>query len=127
VVTELVGRGPRLLVVGGELRPTSRAIVGPLTRHLLDRIHVDRALMGTYAVSLDDDLTTTDPAEAFTKELVLTRASEVILLADSSKLGSRSFVASGRLADVDVLITDSGIDRATARALARRGIRVITA
>ena len=127
VATELVGRGPRVIVVGGELRPTSRAMVGPLSRHLLEELHVDRALMGTYAVSLDDGLTTTDPAEAYTKQLVMTRAGEVILLADSTKLGSRSFVASGRIADVDVLVTDAGIDRGAARALARRGVRVVIA
>ncbi|MEW5992332.1 MAG: DeoR/GlpR family DNA-binding transcription regulator [Chloroflexota bacterium] len=127
VATELLGRGPRLILVGGELRPTSRAIVGPLTRHLLDELHVDRAIMGTFALSLDDGLTTTDPAEAFTKQLVLAHAREVILLADSSKMGTRSFVGSGRLAEIDVLVTDRDIDSRTARALGRRGLRVIAA
>lgn len=127
VANELVGRGPRLIIVGGELRATSRAIVGPLTRHLLDDLHVDRALMGTFALSLDDGLTTTDPAEAFTKELVLSRAREVILLADSTKMGTRSFVRAGRLAEIDVLVTDTGIDARTARTLGGRGVRVIAA
>ena len=127
VAIELAGRGPRVIVIGGELRARSRAIVGPLTRHVLERLHVDRALMGTYALSLDDGLTTTDPTEAYTKELVLGRASQVILLADSSKVGTRSFAASGRLADVDVLVTDDGIDRAAARRLARLGVRVVAA
>lgn len=127
VATELVGRGPRLIVIGGELRATSRAIVGPLTRLLLESLHLDRALMGTYALSLEDGLTTTDPAEAFTKELVLTRAREVIVLADSSKMGARSFVRAGQLADIDVLVTDTGIDERTARSLTRRGVRVIAA
>jgi DeoR/GlpR family transcriptional regulator of sugar metabolism len=127
VAAELVGRGPRLIVVGGEVRATSRAIVGPLTRLLLEHLHVDRALMGTYAFSIEDGLSTTDPAEAYTKELVLARAGEVILLADRSKAGSRSFVHAGRLDDVDILVTDAGLDARTARALARRGLRVITA
>ncbi len=127
VANELVGRGPRLILVGGEVRATSRAIVGPLTRHLLESLHVDRALMGTFAFSADDGLSTTDPAEAYTKELVLARATEVILLADSTKAGTRSFVHAGRLEDVDVLVTDAGLDPRVARALARRGVRVITA
>jgi DeoR/GlpR family transcriptional regulator of sugar metabolism len=127
VATELVGRGPRLILIGGELRATSRAIVGPLTRHLLDDLHVDRALMGTFALSLDEGLTTTDPAEAFTKQLVLSRAREVILLADSTKIGTRSFVRAGRLSEIDVLVTDTGLDAPTARTLGRRGVRVITA
>jgi DeoR/GlpR family transcriptional regulator of sugar metabolism len=127
VATELVGRGPRLIILGGELRATSRAIVGPLTRHLLEDLHVDRAVMGTFALSIEDGLTTTDPAEAFTKQLVLSRAGEVILLADSTKLGTRSFVRAGRLAEVDVLVTDAAVDARIARTLGRRGVRVIAA
>ena len=65
--TELAGRGPRLIVVGGEFRATSQALVGPLTHLLLDALHVDRALIGTFALSLEEGLTTTDPAEAYTK------------------------------------------------------------
>jgi DeoR/GlpR family transcriptional regulator of sugar metabolism len=125
VAAELTGRGPRLILIGGELRAMSRALVGPLTRHLLAEIQVDRALMGTFAFSLEDGLTTTDPNEAYTKGMAMARAREVILLADSRKAGVRSFVAAGRLRDVDVLVTDRGLDERTARALERRGVRVI--
>ncbi len=125
--SELAGRGPRLIVIGGELRATSRALVGPLTRLLLEELRVDRALMGTFAFSLDDGPTTTDPSEAYTKRLVMTRAREVILLADSTKMGTRSFVSAGRLDDVDTIVTDDGIDDRLVRTLTRRGIRVIAA
>ncbi len=127
VVQELLGRGPRLIVVGGEVRARSRAIVGPLTRLVLAELWVDRAIMGTFALSLDDGLTTTDPAEAYTKQLVTTRAREVILLADHTKLGQRSFARAGDLERVDILVTDAGIDDRSLRALTRRGIRVLVA
>ena len=127
VAMELMGRGPRLVVIGGEVRATSQAIVGPMTRAILDTIHVDRALMGTYALSLDDGLMTTDPSEAYTKELVMTRAREVIVLADAGKLGNRSLVRAGGLDDVDVLVTDARADERTLRALRRHRVRVITA
>ncbi len=127
VADELAGRGPSLILLGGEVRATSRALVGPLTRLLLDELHVDRALMGTFALSVEDGLTTTDPNEAYTKRLVMERATEVILLADSRKIGTRSFAAAGRLRDVDVLVTDEAIDPAAARTLERRGVRVIRA
>ena len=127
VANELLGRGPRLILVGGELRERSQAVVGPLTRRLLEDLHVDRALMGTFALSLEDGMTTTDPGEAFTKELVLGRAREVILLADSGKVGTRSLVQAGRLDAVDILVTDDGIDERAARAIARLGIKVIKA
>ena len=124
---ELAGRGPRLIVIGGELRATSRALVGPLTRLLLDELRVDRALMGTFALSLEDGLTTTDPSEAYTKELVMRRAREVILLADSTMMGTRSFVSAGYLDRVHTIVTDAGIDERLVRSLKRRGIRVIAA
>jgi len=127
VANELLGRGPRVILVGGELRERSQAVVGPLTRRLLEDIHVDRALMGTFALSLEDGMTTTDPGEGFTKELVLGRAREVILLADSGKVGTRSLIHAGRLDAVDVLVTDDGIDERAARAIARLGIKVIKA
>ena len=125
--TELAGRGPRLIVVGGEFRERSQALVGPLTHPLLESIHVDRALMGTYALSLEEGMTTTDPAEASTKELALSRAREVILLADSRKFGTSSLVGAGRLDAIDILVTDDGIDAGAVRDLEQRGIKVIKA
>ena len=126
-IVELAGRGPRLIVVGGEYRATSQALVGPLSQFLLENVHVNRAFIGSYAVSLGDGLTTTDPAEAFTKKLALERATQVVLLADSRKLGGRSFVHAGGLESVDVLVTDTGIDDRIVRSLERRGITVIKA
>ena len=126
-IVELAGRGPRLIVLGGELRPLSQAIVGPLTARLLDELYVDRAFMGTFSLSLDAGLTTTDPGEAFTKERVMSRAREVVLLADSSKLGSRSFAHAGRLDQLDIVITDAELDDAAAAVFASAGVRVMVA
>jgi DeoR/GlpR family transcriptional regulator of sugar metabolism len=127
VAVELGGNGPTLIMIGGEFRPTSRAFVGPLSRYLLERVHVDKALIGTYALSIQDGLSTTDAGEAFTKSLAAERATEVILLADSRKLGTDSFAHAGSLDDVDVLVTDTGVDEHLARNLGERGITVLTA
>jgi DeoR/GlpR family transcriptional regulator of sugar metabolism len=126
-IVELAGRGPRLVVVGGELRPLSQAIVGPLSARLLDELFVDRAFMGTFSLSLDAGLTTTDPSEAFAKARVLSRAREVVLLADSSKLGTRSFAHAGHLDQVDVVITDAVLDEEAATVFRNAGVRVLVA
>lgn len=127
IANEIGGQGPTLILVGGEFRPTSQAFVGPLTRHLLENIHVSKALIGTYALSLEDGLSTTDAAEAFTKALALRRATEVIVLADSRKLGTTSFANAGPLDQVDVLVTDASIDDHVTRELQRLGITVLKA
>jgi DeoR family transcriptional regulator, fructose operon transcriptional repressor len=127
VILELGGEGPRLIVVGGEFRERSQALVGPISRFTLENLHVDKALIGTYAVSLEEGMSTTDPSEAFTKALVMTRSTQVIVLADSRKIGANSFARSGSLEAVDVLVTDAAIDVRTVLALNRRGIEVLTA
>ena len=115
-------------MIGGELRATSRALVGPLTRLLLDELRVDRALMGTFALSLEDGLTTTDPSEAYTKELVMRRAREV----DPPRRQharwepARSSAPGASTASTSI-VTDAGIDERLVRSLTRRGIRVIAA
>jgi len=124
---ELAGRGPRLILIGGELRRLSQTMVGPLTRLTLEGLHLDKAFMGTIGMSLKEGLTTTDPSEAYTKELVMKQARQVILLADSSKVGKVSFARAGGLERVNVLITDKNVDRDFARELNRKGIKLIRA
>lgn len=121
---ELAGAGPRLILAGGELRRLSQTVVGPLTRRLLEDLHFDRAFMGTLGFTAEG-LTTTDPAEAYTKELVLKRAREVVLLADSSKAGKVLFARSGGPGQVDTLVTDRGLGATWVRDLTKLGVKVI--
>jgi len=122
---ELAGRGPRLILIGGELRRLSQTMVGPLTRFVLQELHVDKAFMGTIGLSLKEGMTTTDPGEAYTKELVMSQARQVILLADSGKADKVAFARAGRLENVHVLVTDKQLDKIFAKALIKRGIKLV--
>ena len=122
---ELAGRGPRLIVIGGELRRLSQTVVGPLTRLVLQELHLDKAFMGTIGFALKEGLTTTDPSEAFTKETVMGQARQVIVLADSSKGGKVSFASAGRWANVHVLITEKAPE--FAGALVKKGVKIVRA
>jgi DeoR family transcriptional regulator, fructose operon transcriptional repressor len=121
---ELSGRGPRLILIGGELRRLSQTVVGPLTQPLLEQLHVDIAFMGTIGFALEDGMTTTDAGEAHTKKLAMARADRVVLLADSSKAGKILLARAGDLRDADVLITDPGLDAAFVRGLRKLGVEV---
>ena len=122
---ELAGRGPRLILIGGELRRLSQTMVGPLTRCVLQELHVDKAFMGTIGLTLKEGLTTTDPSEAFTKEFVMSRARQVVLLADSAKAGKVSFARAGRLENVHVFITDKQLDKNFAKELTNLKIKLV--
>lgn len=103
----LMESGHRLILTGGEFRALSRTLVGPLTAHILREITVDKAFMGTIGLTLEDGMSTTDANEAYTKNLIISRARQVILLADSSKQGVSSFVTCGGLDAIDILVTDA--------------------
>ena len=101
-------------------------LVGPLTAPVIQSLNVDKAFMGTIGFSIPDGMTTTDPSEAFTKEQILKRATQVVLLVDSSKLGVPSFARSGTIGDIDVLVTNR-ISEQMLRDVDSLGVRVILA
>ncbi len=115
----------KLVIIGGEFRPISRTLVGPLTTTIINSLHIDTAFLGTIGFTVEDGISTTDPNEAYTKELIMKRAKKVVVLADSSKIGTASFVTSGSIDDIDVLITDAGISSEMEAMIKDKGIEVV--
>jgi len=120
------GSGPRMLLVGGECRRLSQTLVGPLSRPVLDAVHVDIAFLGTIGLSVADGLTTTDPDEAMTKELAIAHARRVVLLADAAKFGKSSFVRFAAAGDLDVLITNRTAPASQLAGFRKAHVNVIT-
>lgn len=117
--------GPRMILTGGECRLLSQTFVGPLTRAVLEQMHVDVAFMGTIGVSAGQGMTTTDPAEAFTKEFAMTRAARAVLLADSTKFGKTSFVRFGAIRQLSAVISDKQMPAAQRKAFQHAGVETI--
>ncbi len=125
VASALSGTGPRVIVIGGELRALSQTFVGPLTGPLIEKLHVDIAFMGTIGLNIEKGLTTTDPREAYTKQQVIRSAQHVVLLADSSKIGSVSFVGFANVSNVGTFITDGGASKRDLQAIRREKVTVV--
>jgi DeoR family fructose operon transcriptional repressor len=123
IALTLLGR-PNLTVhtVGGRLRGSTSAEVGPWADRTLRELNVDVAFLGTNGISLDRGLTTPDPAEAATKQLMLSAARRRILLADHGKVGLVSLCKHGELRDIDLLISDSGLPDDQRAALSAAGL-----
>ena len=118
------GTGSELRLLGGPIRPLTLAAVGPSAIAQLKSVNVDVAFLGTNGISLERGLTTPDPAEAAVKTAMIETARRRILLADHSKIGLVRRHRHGELRDVDLLITDAGIDPADHERLARAGVEV---
>ncbi len=121
---ELSDSGPRVILTGGELRKISQTMVGPLTSAVLNQVRVDKAFMGTMGFCLKNGLTTTDPNEAFVKSLIMEQASQVVLLADSSKAEKVSFARVSDWQKIDVLLSDHKLPSTFIKTLPKHGVKV---
>lgn len=115
-----------LHVIGGRVRPRTLAVVDDSSLYLRD-VYADVAIMGTNGISVEHGLTTSDRTEALGKQAVIKAARQLIVLADHTKFGIDYFAKFGELDDVDVVITDSGLDPAMADEIAAAGPRVVCA
>lgn len=115
-----------LIVLGGDLRANTGALVGPFTEQMLAQMHVDTVFLGANGID-QTGITTPNPLEAATKRAMVRAAKRVVVAADVSKIGQLSFVRVCGWQDVHSLITDGAIDDGEiARVLAAHHVAVRT-
>lgn len=117
---------PQLTVytLGGRVRSKTFAEVDDWAARALAEINVDVAFLGANGISADRGLTTPAPSEAAVKRRMLACAHRRILLADHSKFGTVSGAQYGRLEDIHLLITDTGVDSRQLSELTAAGLTV---
>jgi DeoR family fructose operon transcriptional repressor len=119
--------GLTVLAVGGRVRPRSLACVDDWALETLSRLRVTVAFLGTNGISVENGLTTPDPAEAAVKRAMLSIAQHTVLLADHSKIGVASLLRYGDASQIHTMITDSGLPEGDRRELQDAGLRVVRA
>ncbi len=125
VVEIFKSSGPKMIMTGGECRLLSQTFVGALTRGVLEQMNFDLAFMGTIGASVEKGLTTTDPAEAFTKEQVIKSATKTILLADSTKFSRTSFVHFASVHQLSITVSDKKMALETQAAFKKEGCELM--
>ncbi|CAM5440403.1 DeoR/GlpR family DNA-binding transcription regulator [Streptomyces xanthochromogenes] len=115
-----------LHLVGGRVRHRTRAAVDAWALRAYGEIRADVVFLGTNGFSAAHGLTTPDLAEAAVKRAAIGAARRVVLLADSDKHGQEHFARFADMADVDLLITDSGLAPEDIAAIEAAGTDVIT-
>ena len=116
IITDSVDHAMRLanrpnittLLLGGRVRSRTLACVDQWALNALSGIFADVAIVGTNGIDPVRGLTTPDMAEAAVKRAMLRAARRKVVLADHTKFGADHFAQFAAIADVDVVITDSG-------------------
>jgi len=121
------GNGPEVMLPGGIYRPQSQCLVGEETLEFLRRVFVDRAIIGTDGLSLENGLTSPVSQEAaVTRTMVEQCQGEVIVAADSSKMGRISHFKTVELGRIDLVVTDGKLDPPLRAGLDKIGVRIET-
>lgn len=98
--------GVHVILTGGDLRKNTMALVGPAAEGFLRTITADRVFLGINGISPERGLTTPNLLEAATKRAMVRAASEVVVVADHSKLGRVTFAHVADLHHIDRLVCD---------------------
>ena len=104
----LAARGLTVVLLGGELKAATGAVVGPDAIEALSRYHFTLGFWGANGIDAARGLTTPDREEAEVKRLSIehTASGRRFVLTDPSKFGRVAPVRFAELADVTVLTTD---------------------
>ena len=95
------------------------------SRHYINNINFQTAFLGVTGFTLEHGFTCGTEEECELKRAVIRNTDQVVALMDSSKVGVGSTFTYAGPEDVDIVVTDGGLDRKTRKALENAGITVL--
>lgn len=114
-------------LTGGSMRWAGAfSLVGPAAIETLNMYVMDRLFLSVTGLDLEHGATMIEPEEAAIFRVMVRQAREVIVVADSSKIGMVSPGVICPLRDIDLLITDDGISDEASSGFAGHDVRVLT-
>jgi len=127
VASELFNSQIDVLLFGGFLRRQIPDLIGPLTEKNLKTFHGDKLFMGCDGMIPEEGFYTSDLNISHLEEQMVKIAEKVILIADSTKFGKKSFVKFADTNQIQTIITDNSIQKEIASKLQNMGLEVIIA
>jgi DeoR family transcriptional regulator of aga operon len=128
IMNELAAReAVQLVFLGGTLRRKNLSFYGTQTERALEGLHVDKLFLAADGFHTEKGITTHYEPEALLNRLMCRAASEIILVADSSKFGRICLHKILEPQGIARVVTDAGIASDTRDELARIGVEVIIA
>lgn len=116
--------GVSIYQLGGMIYPNTLSVRGDYARMELGSMLCAKIFFGVEGFDIDSGLTCATVEEAHLTQAMMKSASMVIVLADSTKFGRRGFGRICGMEDIDVLITDSGLDEDVRKNIEALGVMV---
>jgi DeoR family transcriptional regulator, aga operon transcriptional repressor len=117
----------KIVVTGGVARQQSYELIGPLAGGVLEQVTLDVAFLGVDALDAELGASAHHEGEASVNHLLISRADQVVVVADSSKIGKRAFARICPLSQIGTVVTDEQLPDALYTRLSEAGVKVIRA
>jgi DeoR family transcriptional regulator, aga operon transcriptional repressor len=120
--------GLNTTLTGGCMRwPGAFSLIGSTAIESLNTVVMDRVFIGVCGVDPERGATTIEADEAAVFRAMSRRAKQVVIVADSSKVGMTSPAVICPVGDIDILITDDGISADAVQAFRQSDVNVLIA
>jgi DeoR/GlpR family transcriptional regulator of sugar metabolism len=117
--------GLEVIVIGGQIQPRRRALLGPLAVEFLRPIRADWLFLGVSGVDAAGGLTAADFDAVQVKRAMLAAAASVVVTADASKIGQVAFAHIAPLTAASLLLTDGVVEETTLASLRDAGLPAV--
>lgn len=97
------------IITGGIARPYVFSLQGPQSETFIRNLRVDKTFLGADAIHADGSIYNVNMDEVPIKQAMIAAASQVVLIADSSKFEKTGFVKVCDMSQVDLVITDRSL------------------
>jgi DeoR family transcriptional regulator, fructose operon transcriptional repressor len=115
-----------LLLTGGLLYPRYGVLLGPMAETVLSTIHTQTMFLSVAGVH-DGTLYNQNLLLVQAERRMMEQAQQVVLLADSSKFGQQALAQLCGIGDIDIVVSDAGLDAAQQEQVRQAGCRLILA
>lgn len=114
-----------VLLAGGQFRPDTASVLGPLTTSFLNQINADIAILSTAAVSLEQGLSNFSLDSVAAKRTMMERARKTILVCDFSKFQQSALITVASLHKVHTMVTDDRMPESMCEKIRQEGVELI--
>lgn len=109
---------------GGMVRSSIYTLYGAQTERFLSALKVNYTFLGIDGIDLEHGLTSTNFVTIAVKQAMIRAGKRVVVVADHTKFNRVTLARVTGLGEVDLIITDAGLDERTARAYLEAGVEV---
>lgn len=114
-----------MVITGGMRRENYNVLVGSTTEEFISGLYVDIAFLGCDAINSQSGVFNSNFLEIGVKKQITRIGKRLVLLTDHTKFRRNALAKVCNLRDIDVMISDKGLDGAIVREVEEAGPKVI--